>query len=51
MTKIYWKCINNVKYKCRGRVNTEGFHITAYVGKHNPLCIPSEKEKNEMQQT
>jgi hypothetical protein len=49
MIKIYWKCINNVEFKCRGRVNTEGFHISAHVAKHEPLCRPSEKEQNEMQ--
>ena len=33
-TKIYWKCINNVKFKCRARANIEGFYIT---GSHSQM--------------
>ena len=45
-TKIYWKCLNNVKFKCRARANIEGFYITGYHGSHHPSCAPSDKEKN-----
>ena len=47
-TKIYWKCLNNVKFKCRARANIEGFFITSYHGSHQPSCTLSVKEKIEI---
>ena len=33
-TIIYWRCREHKKAACNGRVQTQGFYITKYVGIH-----------------
>ena len=45
-SKIYWRCLNNIKFKCRARASTDGFYITGYISSHNPSCKTTENDKN-----